>query len=328
MNIYDIAEKSGVSIATVSRAINGGLVKEKTKEKIMKIVEEEGYIPNAYAKNLTANETKIVGVFLPEVEDIYCSRATATLEKELREHGYDMLLYSIGDRFDDIEKNVSMMLSRRIDALFVVGSKFQRSSAYATLKKAARKIPVIGINSEFDGEGMYSVMTDDRRMVSSLVADLYAKGHRSFLYLYNTISPNGLKKLDGFKKGIEELKLDINKQELLLTEEDYALAKDKVLQILRSRKDITAVICAQDELAVGAVKASLALKLKIPDDIVITGYDNSLISYCSTPEITSVDNLPDKLAILATETFFKVLAGESVEKKKVIDCKLVVRETT
>ncbi|MBO5909547.1 MAG: LacI family DNA-binding transcriptional regulator, partial [Clostridia bacterium] len=104
MNIYDIAEKAGVSIATVSRTLNGGPVKEKTKKRILEIIEEEGYIPNVYAKNLNSQSVKIVGVFLPDIEDIYGSRVVAVLEMEMKKKGYDMILYNIGDGIDQISK--------------------------------------------------------------------------------------------------------------------------------------------------------------------------------------------------------------------------------
>ena len=328
LNIYDIAKKADVSIATVSRTLNGGPVKKKTKEKILQIIEEEGYVPNAYAKNLNSQSVKIVGVLLPDIEDIYGSRAVAVLQKEMKKQGYDMLLYNIGDSIHEISRYVSMMLSRRIDALFVVGSKFQESPALEALQKAAEQISVIGINADFEPEGMYSVLTDDRKAITDVVLNLYSKGHRRFLYLYDTRTPSGMKKLGGFCEGISKVGLDLSEQIMCLTNRNYNSAKETVCDLLKNNTDITAIICAQDELAVGAVKACIECGYNIPEDIAVTGYDNSCLSYCSNPEITSVDNLPSALGAIAADIFKKVTRKEPVEKRNVIDCTLINRETT
>lgn len=328
MNIYDIAEKAGVSIATVSRTLNGGPVKEKTKNRILEIIEEEGYIPNVYAKNLNSQSVKIVGIFLPDIEDIYGSRIVAVLESEMKKKGYDMILYNIGNGIDEISNYVSMMISRRIDALFVVGSKFQQSPAIEVLRKASGQMPIIGINSDFDFDGMYSVISDDYGAIIDTVKTLYDKGHRRFLYLYDTRTPSGMKKLKGFCDGIEAVGLDIDCQIMRWSKKYYLDAKESTIDVFKNNIDVTAVICAEDELAVGVVKAALEVGYKIPDEIAVVGYDNSSLSYSCIPEITSVDNLPTELVRIATDVFHKVVSGENAPNRTVIKCNLVERETT
>lgn len=328
MNIYDIAEKAGVSIATVSRTLNGGPVKENTKKKIMEIIEEEGYIPNVYAKNLNSQSVKIVGVFLPDIEDIYGSRVIAVLEKEMKKKGYDMILYNIGDGIDQISKHVSMMISRRIDALFVVGSKFQQSPALEILAKASEQMPIIGINTEFDHQGMYSVLSDDRGAIIDAIKMLYDKGHRRFLYLYDTRTPSGMKKLGGFCEGIEKVGLEIDNQIMRWSNRYYLDAKEQTSEILNNNTDVTAIICAEDELAVGAIKALLDGGYNIPEEVAVVGYDNSRLSYCCVPEITSIDNLPTELVTIASDLFTKVVSGEDAPRCTKIKCNFVERETT
>ncbi len=328
MNIYDIAEKAGVSIATVSRTLNGGPVKEKTKKRILEIIEEEGYIPNVYAKNLNSQSVNIVGIFLPDIEDIYGSRVVAVLEKEMKKKGYDMILYNIGNGIDEISKYVSMMISRRIDALFVVGSKFQQSPAFEVLHRASEQMPIIGINTEFDCDGMYSVISDDRQAIIDTVKTLYDRGHKRFLYLYDTRTPSGVKKLSGFCEGIDKVGLEIDDQIMRWSPRYYLDAKETTLDVLKNNTDVTAIICAEDELAVGVVKAVLEVGYKIPEEIAVVGYDNSNLSYSCIPEITSVDNLPTELVTIATDIFTKVTNGEKAPRQTVIKCNLVERETT
>ena len=125
MNIYDIAELAGVSIATVSRVVNDSpMVSEKTKQRVRKVMEENNYTPNVFARGLGLDSMKTVGLMCPNVADAYMARAVAYLEQNLKEYGYDFILYCSG--YDDEERRVAVnsILQKRIDALVLIGSRY------------------------------------------------------------------------------------------------------------------------------------------------------------------------------------------------------------
>ena len=123
MNIYDIAKLAGVSIATVSRVVNDSpKVSEKTKEKVRAVMAANDYIPNVFARGMSLNSMKTVGIICPSVSDHYMASAVAYLEKNLRNYGYDCILYCSGYEQEDKEISVQMILQKRIDALLLVGS--------------------------------------------------------------------------------------------------------------------------------------------------------------------------------------------------------------
>ena len=131
MNIYDIAELSGVSIATVSRVVNDSpKVSEKTKMKVRAVMEANNYTPNVFARGLGLNSMKTVGIVCPDVSDDYMAGSVAYLEKRLRSYGYDCILYCSGYEYEDKAAAVHLILQKRIDALFLYDS-----NSYSTMEK-------------------------------------------------------------------------------------------------------------------------------------------------------------------------------------------------
>ena len=146
MNIYDIAKLAGVSIATVSRVMNGSdRVSEKTRQKVLSIIEEESYTPNIFAKGLGLHTMHTIGILVPTISDMYMSRAVSYLEEELQEFGYDCILSCSGFEQEKKAAHVQLLLSKHIDALIMIGSNYagegsRRDTEY--IRKAAPQIPV------------------------------------------------------------------------------------------------------------------------------------------------------------------------------------------
>ena len=147
MNIYDIASQARVSIATVSRVLNGkGDVSEKTRNHVLQVIEELGYTPNIFARGLGLNSIKMVGILCSDVSDIYYATSVSVLEKELRKRGYDSLLCCTGDQLEDRKKSIELLLSKRVDAIILVGSTFKERGDNSHIVDAAKKVPVILVN--------------------------------------------------------------------------------------------------------------------------------------------------------------------------------------
>ena len=325
MNIYDIAKQAGVSIATVSRVLNGGVVKASTRQRILRIMEEGEYVPNVCAQGLNSQSIRIAGILVSNIDDLYYARAVAVLERELKQRGYDLILYSTGEELSKAGQYIALMMGRRIDGLFLIGSKFQQLTEEEL--KAAEKIPVIAINADFGERPLYSLLTDDRTAVRDTVLRLAGMGHRQFLYLYDTDTPSGRSKREGFRAGIRAAGLSPEGQEELFCPRDCRKARELVRGRL-CKEAYTAVIAAEDELAVGAVKAALDCGKPVPEAVSVVGYDCSRLSICCIPELSSVDNRVDDLCRQAVEVFARVLEGETAERRQLFDCRLIEKETT
>ncbi len=331
LNIYDVSEHAHVSIATVSRVINGNPnVSEKTRKKVLAVMEELGYTPNVFARSLGLNTMKTIGIMCADSSDPWLAEAIYYLEKELRGNGYDSLLCSTGYLPETKKKYLELLRSKRVDAVILTGSHYieENPEDNAYLLEAAREIPIMLVNGYLEGEQIYSTVCDDYAAVYDAASRLYRSGRSSVLYLYSGKSHSSLRKLSGYKEAVSDSGFILQEELMALCPKDPDSAMELLEQLSHSGIYFDAVLAAEDILAVGAVKYARKTGLKIPEDLSIIGYNNSILSRCTTPEITSVDNKAEALCISTVNTLMKVLEGEETAKKAVITTELIKRGTT
>lgn len=329
MTIYDISKKSGVSIATVSRVINGKKgVSEKTRARVLSVMNEKGYTPNAYARGLGLNSIRTVGIMVMDVADIYLASAVSTIERELRARGYDSLLCCTGSNLENKKQCLRVLLSKRVDAIILVGSHFiSEDTSYIEL--AACQAPVILINGYIKAPHVYCVLCDDFGCMRDAGAALVASGSRDIIYLYNTSTYSGKQKLEGLQYGV--------------TQAGAAFGSDHIFHVPRGGMDETAacvneliaggkafdaVVASDDALAVAAVKALAAYKKSVPQDVQVVGFNNSILARCCEPELTSIDSRVEALCMNAAATMFGVMEGKDFPDRTLISGELVRRGTT
>ncbi len=326
MNIHDIAKLCGVSTATVSRVINGGSVSNETRSKVNEVLKKTGYLPNPYAQGMNLSSMRVIGILVSEINDLYYVRAVSTLEQYFRRIGYDIIMYSIEITKSNVRKYIGQLLSRKVAAIFTVGSVFHKVQDALS---ADGVIPIITINLETKNNECYNMFCDDAAAIEESVKFLYEKrGHRSFMYLYDMETVSGTAKLSGFRRGLRACGIDDSTAPVYNCPRDIGAAQETTEKLLIKHPDITAVLTSVDELAVGVEKAATALGKDIPGDIAIIGYDNSVLSDCATPAITSVDNKVAELCILGANLFSDLAAGKPVAKKYILNCELIEKETT
>ena len=331
MNIYDIAQIAGVSIATVSRVVNDSpRVSEKTKRKVRAIMEEYGYTPNVFARGLGLDSMKTIGIICPDVSDAYMADAVAHLERGLHEYGYDCILCCSGYKQLNKEKYVSLLLAKRIDALILVGSTYagEEESQVKYLHEAAKRLPVFLINGYVEGEDIYCAYGDDWAVTYDVTGKMIESGRKRILFLCDSHSYSANQKLAGYEAALRDHGLPVLGDLKLYVKNRIHTVRD----ILLERRDpkFDSVVASDDGLAVGAIKYANAKLLKVPEDLCITGFNNSVLSTCCEPELSSVDNRVEELCRLTIEHTMMVLQGkkEEVPLKSQVPCRLVKRCTT
>ncbi len=288
MNIYDIAELAGVSIATVSRVVNDSpMVSEKTKQRVRKVMEENNYTPNVFARGLGLDSMKTVGLMCPNVADAYMARAVAYLEQNLKEYGYDCILYCSG--YDDEERRVAVnsILQKRIDALVLIGSSYaeddEDSEKVEYIREAAKQVPVFMMNGCIRGENIYCALCNDFQAAHMAVTELIQTGKEDILFLSDSHSYSANQKLKGYQQALRDAGMPVNEKLCVYVENRI----DRVRDLLLSRNDLMfdAVFATEDGLAIGALKYAKKRSLSVPRDISIIGYNNSELSELLYPMI-------------------------------------------
>jgi Transcriptional regulators len=332
MNIYDISKKAGVSIATVSRVINGNAnVSERTRKKVLEIMHECDFTPNIFARGLGLNTMKTVGIMCADSSDPYIASAIFYLEQELRRYNYDALLCCTGYDLEDKQKYINLLLSKRIDAVILVGSNFVEAEASKNdyIIEAAKSIPIIIMNGALSGNNIYCVLCDDYHAVYDATKALQQSGCKKVLYLYNAKSYSGSKKLSGYLDAVEFSEQSINKENYIqLITGSITDIKNQLRLLYQKGLSFDGIIASDDQLAIGALKFARDHQLIVPEQLSIIGYNNSIIAQCCDPELTSVDNKLETVCSSCISTLMGVLKGQEVPLKTVFSAELHKRYTT
>ena len=329
MNIYDIAKLAGVSIATVSRVVNDSpKVSEKTKEKVRRIMEENDYTPNAFARGLGLGSMKTLGIICPDVADAYMARAVSYLERNLQGYGYDCILYCSGYDEEDKQQAIERILKKQIDALILVGSDYADDTPeYCDcLNSIAGRFPVFLLNGYLEGENIYCILADDYHAVYDVTEELILGGKREILFLAHSSSYSARHKLEGYKAALREHGIALNDRLILYSENSIYATRDMLLRQRNLHFD--SIIADEDSLAVGAVKYARARGIRIPGEANVIGYNNSELSISCEPELTSIDNRVEVLCQTAIDLIMTLLGGKEIKPKHMVKCHLIKRSTT
>lgn len=331
MNIYDVSKKAGVSIATVSRVMNGNPnVSEKTKDKVLKVMDEIGYTPNVFARGLGLNTMRTIGIMCVDSSDPFLANAVYYIERELRKNGYDSFLCCTGYELKNKEKCLNLLLSKRIDAVILVGSSYlelnKKDNLY--IMNAAKEVPVMLINGYLNQPNIFCTLCDDYQATYDATNLFLEQGKTKILYLYNTKSYSGIQKLNGYKNAITESQQTIDDNLIQSCNDSIGDSTTLLLNLYNNGTRFDAILTGEDILAVGAIKFAKKVGLSIPTDIGIIGYNNSLLASCCEPELTSIDNHVETLSITTVNTLMRVLEGHTVPNKTMISNDLIIRNTT
>lgn len=332
LTIYDISQKAGVSIATVSRVLNGSdKVRPATREKIMEIIEQYDYSPNAFARGMTLQSSKTIGILCTDSSDLFFAKAIHYLEQELQAHGYESLLCSTGYNTHIRKTYIDLILSKKIDGLILVGSNFigttEEENHY--IKEASEQIPVAILNGVFDYPNVYSVLCDDYTNTMEATSTMLKAGIKNILYLYDSKAYSAIRKLDGFKAAMQQ---HISNYENLIYFFDKKTDKFRdvasFIENIAKKHTFHGIITSNDFLAIGGIKYAQQNGLQIPKDLSIIGYNNSMLTGCCTPELSSIDNRLEMQCHQLILILLQALSGEKPLSKTMISGTLIQRGTT
>ncbi len=329
MDIYDIAREAGVSIATVSRVMNNSPhVSENTRKKVDEVLRKYNYSPNAIARGLVVKSMKTVGVITIDIRDIYYANVAYIIEQEFSKLGYSVILSNTGGDTEEKIKYIKMLSEKKVDGLILVGSVFRDRKLDKFIADLSLSKPLVMVNGFFEEGNVYSIICDDSYGITLCVDYLCSKGYKDIIYLQDAETYSGQSKSEGFKLGIVKNGLELKPHSIIKVEKGLMGGYRAVEQIAASNQAFGAVISGEDITAVGAMKKLKELGVRIPDDVAVTGFNNSIISQCCDPELTTVDSKMETMGIGAVRILNDIFEGRNVSTKTVITPELVIRKST
>ena len=297
----------------------------------MEVMNALGYTPNVFARGLGLNTMKTVGIMCSDSSDPYLAHAIYYLERELRANGYDSILCCTGSKLINKRQYFELLLSKRVDAMILAGSKFVEIDSAEDnnyIIEAAADLPVMLVNGFLDAPGIYSTVCDDRDAMYQVADRLIKSGRRRILYVYTSHSYSGENKKRGYRDALAANGIPVRDDLICQCGKNIAAAKELLISLADSGLDFDAVMTSDDSLAVGAVKFAHARALDMPKDLAVVGYNNSMMSYCTDPEISSVDTKIEALCITTVQSLMQVFGGGDVPRKTTIAADFVQKQTT
>jgi len=307
--IYEVSKLAGVSLATVSRVINGsGKVTPATREKVQAAMKALGYRPNAIAQSLASARSNSVGVLVPELHGPFFGIMLSSIEDELRAAGKHVII-SAGHSDETREKeSIEFLASRQCDALIL--HTFAVSNEWL-LELAGRPPAVFVIGRDIPEIAGRCFYLDNEQGSYLATQALIQLGHKRLAYLAGPLWKSDAQgRFAGFRRALDEAGLSFD--ENLLAEGNYQEASGRaaMVRLLGAGSPFSGLVCANDEMAVGAIEEARQRGRKIPDDLSVVGFDNVFFTRYMHPALSTVNYPVDLMGRMAARAVLRDVYGQ------------------
>ncbi|MGZ0084965.1 LacI family DNA-binding transcriptional regulator [Geobacillus sp. C56-T2] len=330
--IKDIAKAAGVSVTTVSRALNGySDVNEKTRQKIIDIAKRLNYSPNTLARGLVMNKTKTIGLLVSgltkeSAKDNFTFEVLAGVNEYVSEVDYDMVLFSTTSTKQREKTYTQLCRERRVDGVILQGIRTDDPYLHEVVES---DIPCVLIDIPIESKTVGYVTTDNVEGAKMAVRHLVELGHRRIAmingYEYAFVSEQRVK---GFKEALLDAGLPVREYWIADGAFREEIAEQEALRLLEHYPEITAFFCASDLMALGVIKAAKRLGKRVPDDVAVIGYDDIILASYSSPPLSTIAQDKFAMGYEAAKLLIAMLEGRAESRVRMLPIELKIREST
>lgn len=334
--IKDIAKECGVGVSTVSRAINDHPdINPKTKQLIMKVVEERNFVPNTSARNLKKTENNAIAILIKGLENPLFHKMLDVFQREIMSKNYDFIFQRVGTKENELEVAVEIIKDKKIKGIVFLGGNFTHTEN--ELKSITVPYVLSTISpSRFISEDVYSSISVDDVAESFKMTDyLCSLGHKKIAMLLPDMKDEsvGNLRLKGYIQALEKNGIAVDNGLIRYsscTGDSYSMENgyNIATELIESGREFTAVFAAADKIAVGAAKALLEKGYSIPEEISVAGFDGLDIGEYYNPSITTIKQPVEKMAKATINLLFNRIMRKTGNMHEIFRGELVVREST
>ena len=329
VSMRDIARLAGVSIATVSRVINNnGRFSEETRERVQRIIDENGYVTNMAAKSLREQRSKTIGMIVPDISNDFFSTLALRAEQELAREGYSVFVCNTANSTNRERTYIRTLVSKRVDGILCISG-----SNVLAEESIPKSIPVVCVD-RFPGtdSNVPRVISDDVNGGHLATQHLIERGCRHILVISSACDDlNKRNREKGYRQALEmhDLAVDPAYRVLLPGDEPSMVETERlVTSFLTTGLPLDGIFALSDHAALGALRALKLAGIRSPEDVKIVGFDNSIYTLITTPSITTVRRFPQTLASRGCEALLSYIAGTRPPLEVVVPVELVERDST
>ena len=320
-SIREVAKLANVSPATVSRVMNGtAKVDDEKKKRVLKAIEETGFVPNEVARSLFKKSAKIIGLILPSIENPFFAQLAGAIERNAEKHGFRLVLCNTGSVAEKEKAAMQMLSSMNADGIILTTSN-EELREYTE----SSSIPIIVTDRIFQGSSKLKYVHCDHYKGGRMAAEhLIDCGCKSIVCI------KGQQEISSARDRYQGYKDVCNEQGIKEQTMDSAYDFDEGMKVtedlLEKYKDVDGIIACNDMVAISAYKVLHKKGIKVPEQIQLIGFDDIALSKLITPELTTISQPVDEIGAKAAELIIQKDNGE--QQEYIFEAKLVERETT
>lgn len=324
VTIRDVAKEAGVSISTVSNALNDvDVLNPETKKTVLKAARKLNYVPNLNGRNLKSHATKVIGLFLTAIRGPYYGVLADSIYQTCKSNGYELNIF-ISDKPENTTLNI---LGRQIDGAIIFNEYVKEREEKLLLQN---EMPIVFIDREIRGEHASSIVFDSYYEGQLAAKYLLELGHSTFAYVRGVANNfDNTERLRGFQDVLKNAGITLSPDYILRGEFEREAAYNSMKDFLETGKQLPeAIFAANDESAMGIVKALLEEGVRVPEEVSVIGCDDIETARLSKPSITTIRTSFEKQGILAVKHLIALINGEEESKIEILHGRIIPREST
>ncbi len=324
--IYDVAGKAGVSLATVSRVMNNPeKVNAETRDRVLKVIKELGYRPNAIARGLASRKTTTIGIIMADISRASTSQLLTGIVDIAKKYDYAVKIFTIGEN-DDIRESMRVIIAEQVDGILFLNDELVHDDMDLVIGQIQdAQIPVVLCNVFYDGTNIPSVNIDYEKATYEITKEFINEGRKN-VYLLSTVRRYSVNnhKLIGYTRAMEEAGLE---PMVFRTSGDVQINSLHFEEFLKTKK-VDGVIAVRDSIAVSFINMAIKNGLRVPEDVAVVGLQNTKYAILSRPTLTCVDTPVYDIGAVSMRLLTKYMKNEEVsEARVVLPYRIVKRES-
>jgi LacI family transcriptional regulator len=286
--IRDVASLADVSVATVSRILNGQSgYGEETKARVVEAIERLGYTPNAFARGLQSSSLKTIGVLMPVVTDAFASLLLEGVEAEAQSRGFSVIVCNTEGNGRRTLEYLRVLSEKRVDGVIFVSEEI--TDEYGTALESLG-VPVVLASTRSTRFPFPSVKVDDKLAAYHAVKYLIDRGHREIGLIAGTVSDPiaGTPRIEGWREALRDHGLPCGDELIAHGDFHFKSGIAAAARLVPARPSMTAIFAASDEMALGVLSFAYSSGIEVPGRLSVIGYDDTLAAEMSIPPLTTV----------------------------------------
>ncbi|MCT2346646.1 catabolite control protein A [Niallia taxi] len=313
ITIYDVAREASVSMATVSRVVNGNPnVKPATRKKVLEVIDRLGYRPNAVARGLASKKTTTVGVVIPDISSTFYAELARGIEDIATMYKYNIILSNSDQNKDKELHLLNTMLGKQVDGIVFMGGNITEEHVQEFEKSP---VPIVLAASVESSKKISSVNIDYAQATYDAVTSFVEKGHKVIALVLGSLEEpiNSDHKLEGYKRGLADSGIAFKEELVIEGDYTYESGMESFDKLMELDEKPTAIFVGSDEMAIGVIHSAEDKGFKVPEDFEIISSDNTKLTLMVRPQLTTIVQPLYDIGAVAMRLLTKYMNKETVE---------------